>query len=168
MAPPVSVHERLRGWRRRGHPFGHCQYVGSRVRLTGGRRAHSSRRGGVLSPRPPTVQEMVMQCPGWCWGRRGWSHRADGDGSDRSRRPDVTAMSLRGRGVVVRLPFEGSAVIFRGCGASAVREWVAQCHGVVAGHAAQRRIVAGMASSGELAEQCRGVIPRRVVAWIRL
>jgi hypothetical protein len=40
---------------------------------------------------------------------------------------------------------------------------VAQCHGVVAGHAAQRRTVAGMASPGELAEQGRGVIPRRVV-----
>jgi hypothetical protein len=35
-------------------------------------------------------------------------------------------------------------------------------------HAAQRRTVAGMASSRELAEQCRGVIPRRVLAWIRL
>jgi hypothetical protein len=45
---------------------------------------------------------------------------------------------------------------------------VAQCHGVVAGHAAQRRTVAGMASPRELAEQCRDVIPRRVVAWIRL
>jgi hypothetical protein len=33
---------------------------------------------------------------------------------------------------------------------------VAQCHRVVAGHAAQRRTVAGMASRGELAEQCRG------------
>jgi hypothetical protein len=53
-----------------------------------------------------------MQWPGWCWGRRGWSHRADGDGSDRSRRLDVTALSLRGRGVVVRLSFEGSVVLF--------------------------------------------------------
>jgi hypothetical protein len=72
------------------------------------------------------------------------------------RRLDVTALSLRGRGVVVRLPSEGSAVLFQGCGASAVREWVAQCRGVVAGHAAQRRTMAGMASSGELAEQCGG------------
>jgi hypothetical protein len=45
---------------------------------------------------------------------------------------------------------------------------VAQCHGVVADHAAQCRIVAGMASPWELAEQCRGMIHRRVVAWIRL
>jgi hypothetical protein len=101
---------------------------------------------------------------GW-WG---WSHRADGDGGDRSGRPDVTALSLHGCGVVVHLPFEGSAVLFRGCGASVVREWVAQCHGVVVDPAAQRCTVAGMAWPGELAEQCRGVIPRRVVAWIRL
>jgi hypothetical protein len=43
-----------------------------------------------------------------------------------------------------------------------------QCRGAVADHAAQRRIVAGMAAPQELAEQCRGMIPRRVVAWIRL
>jgi hypothetical protein len=109
-----------------------------------------------------------MQWPGWCLGRWGWSHRADGDRDDRSYRPDVTVLSLRGRGVVVRLPFESSTVLFRGCGASAVWEWVAQHHKVVVGHAAQHRNVAGMASPGELAEQCRGVIPRRVVAWIRL
>jgi hypothetical protein len=45
---------------------------------------------------------------------------------------------------------------------------VAQCHGVVADHVAQCRTVAGMASPRELAEQCRGMIPRHVVAWIRL
>jgi hypothetical protein len=68
----------------------------------------------------------------------------------------------------VHLPFEGSAALFRGGGAPAVREWVVQCHGVVADHAAQRRTVAGTAAPWELAEQCRGMIPRRVVAWIRL
>jgi hypothetical protein len=73
-----------------------------------------------------------------------------------------------GREVAVCLPFEGSTVLFRGRGTSVVWEWAAQCHGAVAGHAAQRRTVAEMASSGELAEQCQGVIPRRVVAWIRL
>jgi hypothetical protein len=51
---------------------------------------------------------------------------------------------------------------------SAVREQVAQCHGVVADPATQRCTVAGMASPGELAEQCRGAIPGSVVAWIRL
>jgi hypothetical protein len=109
-----------------------------------------------------------MQWPGWRRGRRGWSHRADGERGDRSRWPDVTALSLHGCGVVVRLLFEGSAVLFRGCGASAVWEWVAQCHGVVTDSAAQRCTVAGMASPGELAEQCRGMIPKRIVAWIRL
>jgi hypothetical protein len=67
--------------------------------------AHSSHRGGVLSPRPLTVLGMVMQCPGWCWGWRGWSHRTDGDGGDGSRQPDVMALSLCGRAVFVRLPF---------------------------------------------------------------
>jgi hypothetical protein len=55
MVCPVSVQEWLRGWRCRGRPFGRRPYIGSRVRLMGGRRAHSSWRGGVLSPRPPSV-----------------------------------------------------------------------------------------------------------------
>jgi hypothetical protein len=101
-------------------------------------------------------------------GWRGWSHRSNGDGGDRFRWPGVTALSLRGRGVAVHLPFEGFAVFPRGCGVLAVREWVAQCHGVVVDHAAERRTVAAMASPRELAEQCRGMIPGRVVAWIRL
>jgi hypothetical protein len=65
-------------------------------------------------------------------------------------------------------PFEGSAVLFRGCGAPAVREWVVQCRGAVADHTAQRRIVAGTAAPRELAEQCRGMMLRHVVAWIRI
>jgi hypothetical protein len=36
--------------------------------MTGARRGHSSRRGGVLSPRIPTASRMVLQCPEW---RRG-------------------------------------------------------------------------------------------------
>jgi hypothetical protein len=68
----------------------------------------------------------------------------------------------------VRRPFEGSAVLFRGCGAPAVWEWVVQCRGAVADHAAPRCTVVGMAAPRELAEQCRGMIPRCVVAWIRL
>jgi hypothetical protein len=151
LACPVSVQKRLRGWRCRSHPFGCRPYIGSRVRLTGGHGAHSSWRGGVLSPHPPTVLMMVMKCPGWCWGRRGWPHRADGDGSDRSCRPDVTTLSLHGWRIVVLLPFKGSTVLFRGCGTPVVRERMAQCHGVFAGHAAQCRTVAGMASPRELA-----------------
>jgi hypothetical protein len=68
----------------------------------------------------------------------------------------------------VHHPFEGSAVLFRGCSAPAVQEWVVQCRGVVADHAAQRHTVAGMAALQELAEQCRGMIPRHVMEWIRL
>jgi hypothetical protein len=55
MACPVSVQERLRGWRCRGRPFGGRPRTDLRVLLTGGRTRHSGRRGGVLSPRPPTV-----------------------------------------------------------------------------------------------------------------
>jgi hypothetical protein len=66
------------------------------------------------------------------------------------------------RGAGVRPLFEGSAVLFRGCSASAVREWAAQCHGADTGLAAQCRTVAGMASPGELAEQRQDMIPRRV------
>jgi hypothetical protein len=51
--------------------------------------------------------------------------------------------------------------LFRGCGARAVREWVAQCHGVETGLTAQCHTVAGMASPGGLAEQRRDMIPRR-------
>jgi hypothetical protein len=43
----------------------------------------------------------------------------------------------------------------------AVREWAAQCHEADTGLTAQRRTMAGMALPGELAEQRRGVIPRR-------
>jgi hypothetical protein len=66
--------------------------------------------------------------------------------------------------------FEGSAVLFRGCGARAVLEWVAQRHGADTGLTAQCRTVAGMASLRGLAEQRRDMIPMRVkgVARIRL
>jgi hypothetical protein len=68
MACPVLVQEQLRGWRCRSFPFGRHLYANTRVQLTGGRKAHSSRRGGVLSPRTPTASGMALQCPGW---RRG-------------------------------------------------------------------------------------------------
>jgi hypothetical protein len=53
MACPVSVQERLKGWWCRDFSFSRRPYIGFRVRLTGGRREHSNRRGGVLSPCPP-------------------------------------------------------------------------------------------------------------------
>jgi hypothetical protein len=70
-----------------------------------------------------------MQCPGWCW-----------DGGDGRTGPMATEVTnpagltsrcspVRG-GVVVRPPFEGSVVLFRGRGVSAVREWAAQCYGL--------------------------------------
>jgi hypothetical protein len=52
----------------------------------------------------------------------------------------------------------------RGRGALAVREWAAQCHGANTGHTAQLPAVVGMGSPRELAEQRRGVIPRRMMA----
>jgi hypothetical protein len=65
MACPVSAQERLRGWWCRNPPFGRRPYVDPRVHLTGGRRAHNSQRGGVLSPCTPTTSGMALQCPGW-------------------------------------------------------------------------------------------------------
>jgi hypothetical protein len=37
------------------------------------------------------------------------------------------------RGTGVRPLFEGSDILLQGCGAPAVREWVAQCHGADTG-----------------------------------
>jgi hypothetical protein len=71
-------------------------------------------------------------------------------------------VDLGGRGTGVCPPFEGSAVLLRGCCASVVREWVAQGHGADSGLTAKCCIVVGMASPGELAEQRRDMIPRRV------
>jgi hypothetical protein len=72
---------------------------------------------------------------------------------------DVTAWPWGERGTGVRPPFEGSAVLFRGCGTPAVRVWVAQCQGTDTGLDAQCHTVAGMASSGVLAEQRRDMTP---------
>jgi hypothetical protein len=72
MACLVSIQERLRRWRCGDFPLGRRSYADSRVRLTGGCKAHSSRRGGVLSFRTPTASGMVLQCPGW--------RRGSGDG----------------------------------------------------------------------------------------
>jgi hypothetical protein len=60
----------------------------------------------------------------------------------------------------VRTLFEGSSILFRGCGVRAVREWVAQCHGADIVLTTQCRRVAGMDSPGGLAKQHRDMIPR--------
>jgi hypothetical protein len=46
-------------------PFGRRPRADSRVRLTDGRRAHSSRHGDVLSSHVLTASGWVLQCPGW-------------------------------------------------------------------------------------------------------
>jgi hypothetical protein len=48
--------------------FGRRPYADSRVRLTGGRKVHSSRRGSVLSSWAPTGLGMAQQCLGWRHG----------------------------------------------------------------------------------------------------
>jgi hypothetical protein len=74
---------------------------------------------------------------------RGWPHRVDSDGDDRSRRPDVMAWP----GVSTEKTFEGAAGPLRGCGVLVVREWAAQCRGADTGLVAQRPTVAGMGST---------------------
>jgi hypothetical protein len=147
MACPVSVQGRLRGRRCRGRSFGGRPHADSRVPLTGGRTRHNSVRGDVPSPRASTASGMVMQCPEWCRdggdGRTGpTATEVTGSAGLTSRRSPGQAWNRRPS------PFEGSTVLFRGCDASAVREWAAQCNGTAAGHAAQCRTVAGMASPG--------------------
>jgi hypothetical protein len=51
----------------------------------------------------------------------------------------------------------------RGCGALAVQEWAAQCHGADTGLVAQFPTVVGMGPPRELAVQRQGMIPRRVM-----
>jgi hypothetical protein len=106
-----------------------------------------------------------MQCPGWRWD--GGDDRTGPMATEVTGPAGLTSQCSPGRAWSgCPFPFEGSTVLFRGRCASAIREWAAQCHRTDIGHAAQHRTVVGMASLGELAEQRRGVIPRRVMAWI--
>jgi hypothetical protein len=108
-----------------------------------------------------------MQCPGWCWD--GGVGHTGSIATEATSPAGLTSRRSPGRAWSRRVsPFEGSIVLFRGRGASAVREWAAQCHRTDTGHAAQRRTVTGMATPGELVEQRWGVIPKRFVAWIRI
>jgi hypothetical protein len=119
---------------------------------------HSSRRGGVLSSRASIASGMALQCLGW--------RRGGGDGRTRLMVTEGARPTSRHGPVRARngrpSPFEGSAVLFRGRGAPAVREWVAQCRGADTGLTAQYRTVAGMALPGGLAEHRRNMAPRRV------
>jgi hypothetical protein len=117
----------------------------------------------AASCRPVTLQRR-----GWRCSARDGVMMAGMAAQDRLQRRRCASLVRRHnvvlgeRGAGVRPLFECSAVLFRGCSASAVREWAAQCHGADTGLAAQCRTVAGMASPGELVEQCRDMIPRRV------
>jgi hypothetical protein len=91
---------------------------------------------------------------------RGWPHRTDSDG-------DGAPAGLTSWSDPVESRVEGSRVRpapFRGRGALAVQEWAAQCHGADTGLVAQSPQWRRWASPRELAEQRRGVIPRRVMA----
>jgi hypothetical protein len=154
MVCPIPAQERPRGWSCGYSPFGRRPRANSRVRLTDGRMAHSSRHGDVLSSRVFTSSGRVLQCPGW-------QH----SGRDGCTGPEVTAETHSTGLTSWRRParaWEKCPYLFRGCGAPAVREQAAQCHGVDTGLTAQRRTVAGMAAQDRsLAQQRRGRIPRR-------
>jgi hypothetical protein len=80
----------------------------------------------------------------------------------------MSRVVLRGCGAGAPILFEGSTVLFRGCGAPVVRGRVPQCHGVDTSLTAQHRIVAEMAAQRRgLAEQCRAGFPGgvRESAW---
>jgi hypothetical protein len=90
VAHPVLVQEQLRGWRRSGWLSGRRPRAGSRVPSTGclyTAQWRSWRR--PISAHSNSVGDVVT-VPGVALQGRGWPHRADSDGEDRSRRPDVT------------------------------------------------------------------------------
>jgi hypothetical protein len=99
------------------------------------------------------VPEMVAQ-------RRGWPHRAGGDGGDVLHWSDVTALSRAGAGLTSVPLSRVPPPSFEGCDVEAIQEWVAQCHGVDTGLPHSSRTVSGMAAQGGLAEQrCRMDLP---------
>jgi hypothetical protein len=71
----------------------------------------------------------------WCSAgmvaqRRGWPHRAGGDGGDAPHWSDVTASSCTGAGLSFVPLSRVLLSSFEGCDVEAVQEWAAQCHGV--------------------------------------
>jgi hypothetical protein len=68
-------------------------------------------------PRAPQQRRDVVTLPGVVQQWRGWSHRVDSDGDDRSRRSDVTAWPC----VSTKKTFKGAAGPLRGRGVLAVR-----------------------------------------------
>jgi hypothetical protein len=105
VARPVLVQERLRGWRRSGWLSGRRLWADSRVPSTGGPYVAQWRSWQRLVLVHSDSIVDVVTVPGVALQWRGWPHRVDSDGEDRSRRPDVTAWPC----VVTRKVFEGSA-----------------------------------------------------------
>jgi hypothetical protein len=104
VARPVLVQERFRGWRRSG-------WSSSRRRgPTRGCRQRGPVCGTVAVvatsyPRALQQHRDVVIVLGVARRWRGCPHRADNDGEDRSRRPDVTARPC----IVTEKAFEGAA-----------------------------------------------------------
>jgi hypothetical protein len=112
MARPVSVQERLREWRRGSPLFGRRPRADSRGQLTRGRTEHNNGRDDVLSLHASTASGMALQCPGW---RRGGGDGRTGLMVTEGTRPTSRHGPLRARNGRPT-PFEGTAVLFRGCG----------------------------------------------------
>jgi hypothetical protein len=132
-----------------------------------GRWAHNSWRGGVLLPRPPTVLEMVMQCPGWCWdggdGRTGpMAMEVSGLASLMSRRSLVRAWSSRLSHLLgLRRPLLRARRISR-TGVGGTVSWECRLPCRTTSHRG------GDGLTGGVRRTVPGAIPRRFVAWIRL
>jgi hypothetical protein len=100
---PVLVQERLRGLRWRGW------LTGRRSGLIRGCCWRGPVRGtmaivAMSCPRAPQQRRDVATASGVAQQWRGWSHRADSDGDDRSRRPGFTTCSC----VSTEKTFEGA------------------------------------------------------------
>jgi hypothetical protein len=104
MVRPVLVQERLRGWRHSGWSSGR-----RRGPIRGCRRREPVRGTVVVvATSGPRVLQQHRGCrlvPGMELQWLGWPHRADSDGDDRLRRPDVTTWPC----VVTEKAFEGDA-----------------------------------------------------------
>jgi hypothetical protein len=116
----------------------------------------------VAASRPRVLNSVgvVAAVRGVVLQEREWPHRTDSDG-------DGTPAGLTSRSDPAESREEGSRVRpapLRGCGAFAVQESVAQCHGADTGLVTQSPQWQGWASPRELAEQRRGVIPRHAMA----
>jgi hypothetical protein len=111
-------------------------------------------------PRVLNNAGVVVAVHGVALQGRGWPHRTDSDG-------DGAPAGLMSRFDPAESREKGSRVRptpLRGCGALSVQEWAAQYHRADTGLVAQSPQWRGWASPRELAEQRRGVIPRRVMA----